>query len=311
MKNLFRVALIFCLILISESVLKAQQDAEFTQYMFNGLVLNPAYSGTRDAISAVAIGRYQWVDVDGAPKTISASLHGPLSEKVGLGIMAEYDQIGVHDRTRIFASYSYKFLVGANGRLSAGIQGGVANLASAWTELNPEQLNDPRFNEDESRWLPNFGVGLYYYTPRFYLGFSVPHLLNNKLTADDEDPGLARLAKENRHYYLTSGIVLPLSPDFKLKPSVLFKSVPAVAPLEVDLHLALIIKNVFTIGATYRSLDSFDLLANFQLSNNLRIGYAYDLTVTELKNYTSGSHEVMLGLDFGFSKERVVTPRFF
>jgi len=274
-------------------------------YMFNGLVLNPAYAGSRDALSFTTIGRYQWLDIEGAPKTAAFGLHGRVREKAGLGIWGEYDEIGVHTNARVYASYSYTFLLSPKAKLAAGIQGGMRYAQSNFSEINPGVI-DPVFSANPERLLPNFGVGLYFYTPSMYLGISVPHLLDNDLES------ATALASEYRHYYLNGGLVVPLGANVKLKPSFLIKSVPAVAPIQADITLSFLFAERLWLGATYRTEDSVDGIIELQVSQNLRLGYSYDYTLTELADYNSGSHEVMIGFDFGGpDKRKVVTPRYF
>jgi len=274
-------------------------------YMFNGLVLNPAYAGSRDGLSITTIGRYQWVDIEGAPRTAAFGIHGPVREKAGLGVWGEYDEIGVHTNARLNVAYSYTFLLSPRAKLAAGIQAGVRYSQSNFTRVNPG-ISDPVFSTDPDRILPNFGVGLYFYTPSLYLGFSVPHLLDNDL----ESP--TSLAAESRHYYLNGGLILPLGPNVKLRPSFLIRSIPAVAPISADVTLSFLFAERLWLGATYRIEDSVDGIIELQVSQNLRLGYSYDYTLSDLADFNTGSHEILIGLDFGGTdKRKVVTPRYF
>jgi len=287
--------------------IQAQQDAMHTQYMFNTLMYNPAYAGSRDAFSAAAIYRHQWHNFDGAPKTGSVTLHGPVRDKYGLGLSLQYDSWGVHDWGLVEGSYAYRFYLTPTVKLSAGIQASMLYQQSNYTLVNSNTDNiDPTFMQDESRILPNFGAGLFLYSNRYYVGLSIPHILNNKLSA------LSQNAQQNRHYYLAAGIVLPLSNSLELKPSVLVKSVGSFAPTQAEINANLYIQKVVWVGATYRTGDSFDFLFGVQINPSLRFGYAFDLTTTEIRQEApGGTHEIMIGYDFNVGRERVVTPRYF
>lgn len=284
----------------------AQQDAHYTQFMFNTLGYNPAYAGTREAVSALLLYRNQWVSkVDGAPQDFVFNIHAPLRDKYGIGLSAEYDQIGVHDITTINAMYAYRFYVGPKAKLSVSLQGGVQHRRSNFTEVETSEGPDPTFAQNSSKVLPNFGLGLYFYTRIYYISFSIPHLLNNKVSE------VSKLALQDRHYYLGGGLILPVAEGLKIKPAILLKSIPSKAPLIADLNINLLIKEALWIGGSYRTNDSFDLLAAVQVNKNLRIGYAYDFTLSRLSDFSAGSHEVMLGIDFGFGNDRIITPRYF
>lgn len=285
----------------------AQQDAQYTQYMFNGLALNPAYAGSREAISANLIYRSQWVNMDGSPKTFSASLHSPVGDNNGLGLMIESDKIGVHNRFSAYGSYAYRISVGEESRLALGVQAGVLSYRSDWTQVpSIKDPTDPNFSGEESRLLPNFGLGIYYYTNNFYVGASIPHLLNSSLDVVDA------LSKYDRHYFLTSGVVLDITENVKIKPSILIKSVPSVSPISADLNLSFYVKEAFSIGASYRIGDALAFLLEYQFKNGLRLGYAYDYNLSALNSYNSGSHEIMVGWDLtGPRPEKILSPRFF
>ena len=300
----------------------AQQDARYTQYMFNKLAINPGYAGSGQGISATAIYRTQWVNIEGAPQTMGLSVHAPvgLSKRVGVGGNLEYDQIGVHKKISAFGTYSYSFPLGAS-TFAIGLQGGIIHLASDWTEIGSTvsdpsvyDPNDPLFQTDETRLLPNFGVGIYYYNPsKFYIGASIPHLLNNNLRTA-EGPDIVKLSHLERHYYLMAGAVF--GSTFKVKPSVLVKVVPSKAPIQLDANLLFLVKNTIWFGGSFRTDQDFnpesvDFILAVQLPKGLKVGYAYDFTLSDLSNYTTGSHEVVIGYDFVGRVERIKTPRYF
>ncbi|OWY19534.1 type IX secretion system membrane protein PorP/SprF [Sphingobacteriales bacterium UPWRP_1] len=285
----------------------AQQDAQYTQYIFNGLVINPAYAGSRESLSVLALYRYQWAGLDGAPKTLSASIHSPIGDKNALGLYIENDMVGVHNRFSAYASYAYRLQFNNNARLQLGLTAGLLSYRSDWTKIEDIQdPTDPNFsNVEDSKLLPNFGLGAYYYSDRYYIGFSVPHLLKSDL--DD----VSKLSKYSQHYFLSGGYVFDLSPSLRLKPSFLLKTV-AASPPQADLNLNLLIKDMVWVGMGYRTGDALVFLAEYHMAKGLRIGYSYDFSVSKLSPYNNGSHEIMIGWDVARSKpEKVLSPRFF
>lgn len=289
-----------------------QQIPVMSQYMFNGLVINPGYAGSKDYMSATLMVRKQWTGFDGAPYTQNASIHGPLrKKKVGLGFMISNDKIGITKQTDVFASYAYHLPVGAkNAKLSMGLQGGFSYLKSNFAELKGVDVNDPVYLANTLTNLqPNFGFGMYYYSDRFYAGLSIPQLMSY------DSIQTFNFSKENihhlsRHYYLNAGIILEVSRDFIVRPSFLIKSAQN-APLQYDLNLNVLLSNIFWVGASYRSGDAIVGIFEYQVDRKLRIGYSYDYTLSQLKNYSSGSHEIMIGYDFGYNILKMKTPRYF
>ncbi|QQS28331.1 MAG: type IX secretion system membrane protein PorP/SprF [Sphingobacteriales bacterium] len=318
-----RILLLSCLLLTFCTYLHAQRDTRYTQYMFNQQMLNPGYTGSTESLSFTGIGRLQWVGIEGAPKSVGLSAHSPLGKqkKFGVGGYIAYDKIGVHNQTSAYASYAYKFILGES-RLVIGLQGGIDYLRSDFTQVtgneNIDITIDNAFADNQRNLLPNFGLGLYFYKPNvYYLGVSAPHLLNNNLRSDS---GVETLAHQYRHYYAMGGVVIG-NGDFKVRPSFLVKSVPSQAPVQLDASLLFLIKEVVWFGASYRTAfgnkdpfaqsESIDAIIAFQLPKGLKLGYAYDYTLSKLNNYTSGSHEVMVGLDIKGRTDRFITPRYF
>ncbi len=304
-KNVY--ALFVLLFLISTT--HAQQEVMFTQYMFNPMALNPAYAGSHEAVSITGLMREQWVGLEGAPSTQTFSIHSPTSNnKVALGLGIINDKIGVTRQTMLNFNYAYRiFFPESGGTLSFGLRSSLTNYAAEFSKLKVRQANDINFeNNDVNRMLVNFGTGLYYYTDFFYLGFAVPKLLTNKLS-DNE----ASFAREQRHYYLRGGLVFPLGDALKLKPHFLMKATEG-APLEFDINMNLLIKEVIWFGLSYRTGDSFDALTELQLTDQLRIGYSYDFyTVTDLARVQQGSHEITINYRLKYAKHKVITPRYF
>ncbi len=323
-----KLLLAFAFMVVYSLNANAQQEVRYTKFIFNKLAFNPAYAGSVEGFDLTALFRRQWVNIPGSPTSATLSGHTGLgiNKKVGVGAFIEYDKIGVHNSLDFQMTYSYRFLLGES-RLAVGLQGGIFNMRSDWGAVTGDDLvdgTDPAFNNlPSSELLPNFGVGLYYYKPNsFYVGASVPRLLENELES------VSRLAHQYRHYYAMAGVVFG-GDKFKVKPSTLVKMVPSNAPVQVDANLMFLIRDVFWIGGTYRAAvgntytladgtngsfiqsESVDFIAAFLMKKGLRIGYAYDLTLSPLGMYTSGSHEVMLGYSFVGKGPRIRTPRYF
>ncbi|MEO1624964.1 MAG: type IX secretion system membrane protein PorP/SprF, partial [Bacteroidota bacterium] len=313
----------------------AQQDAMFTKYMFNSLVYNPAYAGSRDYLSANLIHRTQWWGIDGGPSTQSFTIHTPLkNERVGIGFSAVNDVVGPTNALQANLSYAYRLPIG-KGRLSIGLQGGMLNWRANWNELDLQDNADEAFSEMEpSYWLPNFGAGIYYYTKNFYVGASAPQLIEYDLR--EENINTAQWARQYRHYYFATGAAIPVSGDAIIfKPSILIKNVGLLstfnkdeayqnvgAPTEFDVDLSFMFYNTLWVGASFRSaieaftddsssFDSVDAWVAYYLANGLRIGAAFDYTLTPLQDVARGSFEIMLGYEFNYVTRQIVTPRYF
>ncbi len=286
-----------------------QQQVMFTQYMFNGLALNPAYAGSDETLNLTLLAREQWLGFDGGPANQMFSGHLPLGpqKKIGVGLTVEKEKIAVTEVMNFYASYAYKIPV-KNGHLALGLQGGLTHHSQELTALAlPPGVVDPSFDENISSLLPNFGTGIYYSSKRFYAGFSIPMLIQNSF--DNRDAVL--VAKQARHYFLTSGYLIDLNPTLKLKPHILIKSVEG-APLNIDLNANLLIRELVWLGASFRNLNSLNALLEIQLNRQLRLGFAFDFINSELGNVSSGSGEIML--NYRVSKkvpERVLSPRYF
>ena len=283
----------------------AQQDAMFSQYMFNMLPVNPAYAGTSNVINFAALRRWQWVGIEGAPRTLTVSADAPfLKERMGLGITFINDQIGVTKSNSAYVSYSYRIKFLSGGTLSFGLQGGFANYQANLASLFTTQIGDPTFSSNINSWLPNVGGGLYYSTERFYAGISAPHLINNALS-----PGTPSV--QRRHYFAMTGYVFHPSANFAVKPSLLAKYVEG-SPLQLDFNFNVWYHDKISAGISYRTGDAIVGMLQFMPTNQLRIGYAYDFTLTQLQTYNSGSHELMIGYTLAaYNKDRIVTPRYF
>jgi type IX secretion system PorP/SprF family membrane protein len=288
----------------------AQQTPAASQYMFNGLLLNPAYAGSKPFTSAAMMVRKQWTGFQGSPTTQTASIHGALeNKKIGLGLYISNDHAGIINRTELFGSYAYHIEMG-DGKLAFGLQGGFTYLKSTLSDLIYNDNNDPVYNANTiSNVLPNFGGGMYYYSELFYAGLSIPELMSydpdRQVSLNIEGVHHVR-----RHFYLTSGYVFSLSEQVKLKPSFLVKYVYG-APIQVDINANLLLNNIIWVGASYRTKDAIALIGEYQLSKKLRIGYSFDYTLSMLRNFSAGSHEFMIGYDFGYQVPKLKTPRYF
>jgi type IX secretion system PorP/SprF family membrane protein len=292
---------------------KAQQDALLSQYMFNHLLINPAYAGSKDYMMATLLYRNQWVNWKGAPTTEVASLHGPIgTTNLGWGGLIAHDHEGVTDRTDFYGNFSYFVRVNEQVKLGMGLRAGAAYYVRHNSDLVYWDTNDPKFAGDQvSSLLPNFGTGLYLYGDMFYLGASIPELLsydpNKSLSVNVKDKVVP---EQVRHIFATAGYVYPINEDVILKPSLLVKYV-GNAPTELDININALLNNIIWVGASYRTSDAVVAIVEFQLNKKLRIGYSYDFTMTDIKDYSAGSHEIMLGYDFGQDFMMTKTPRYF
>ncbi len=292
----------------------AQQDAQYTQYMYNTLSINPAYAGSRDVLSFVGLYRTQWVGLDGAPDTFTASLHSPVGEKVGLGLNVTHDEIFITSETYIDASFSYTLDLPNDGKLALGLKAGGQFL-----NIDTNKLNTGAFNQGDSeaeinidnKFSPQFGLGLYYYTDSFYLGLSAPNLLETEhFDENASNNNSFATAKERVNLYLMAGKTFDLNEDLKFKPSVLFKLVEG-APLQTDLSANFLIQEKITLGAAYRWSAAFSGMVGFQISDQLMLGLAYDRETTELQQFNDGSYEIFLRYELFKRNNRMISPRFF
>jgi len=286
----------------------AQQNAMFTQYMFNGMALNPAYAGSHETLSATMLLREQWAGIDGAPSTQTFAIHSPINNSnVALGMQLIRDKITVFNQTGAAITSAYRIQT-EKGTLSMGLQIGFTSYKANLKELDVQGTQ--QYAENFSKFLPNFGAGIYYYTDKYYMGFSAPQLITNDLTNDvGTDPSAE--AKQSRHYFLTTGYVFNLSNSVKFKPNALVKMVGG-APIQLDLNANLLFHNALWVGVSWRSMADIDALVEFQLTDQLLLGYAFDFAnTTNLRRGTSGSHEIMLNYRIKTKRRRVISPRYF
>jgi len=302
MKKLVFITLLAC----STWQVSAQQDPMFSQYLYNTLAINPAYAGSRGVFSSTLFYRNQWTGFEGAPVTANASAHAPLNGTSGsLGLNIYNDRIGVQSQSFINASYAYRMLT-RKGNLSFGLSAGMYHFNYNWAALNLENSNDPVFDRNESLNQFNMGAGIYYQTSRLAIGLSAPHLLNHKLL---ETEGY-EVTRPHNHFFLMGSYLIRLSDDYILKPSTMFKYV-ANAPIQADFNMTVIYKNRLYLGASYRTTNEFNVMAQFQISDRWWVGYAYDLAVGDLSYISNGSHELFVGFEFSLDKSKILSPRYF
>lgn len=291
----------------------AQQLPQFTQYMFNTISINPAYAGSRETFSAVGLHRSQWVGLEGGPETQTLSIHTPLrNDKIGLGLSFINDQLGYENFSYIYGDFSYTIKTGVNSELAFGLKAGFTHYNLDEELLtDPSVVNDPFFNDVSNRWSPNIGAGLYWHSQRWYLGLSAPRILNTDYN-NGQQGQLDYVALERISYYITGGYVFNLSENTKLKPSVLLKATNG-APLSFDISANFLFNETFWIGGSYRineNAEAIGGIADFQVSKQIRIGYAYEYPISDLRPYTSGTHEVLLMFEV-FKSRRIKSPRYF
>ena len=285
----------------------AQQDAQFTQYMYNTININPAYAGSRGVMSVFGLHRTQWVGLDGAPTTNAFSLNTPINNSnIGIGLSVVSDKIGPIKDNTLSADVSYTIPTSETYKLSFGIKAS-ANMFNLDTSLlNPDNANDPNLQNFNNEISPNFGAGVYLHSDKLYLGVSVPNFLQDSKYNDNA----VAVFQERMNFYFIGGYVFDLSQSVKFKPAILTKAVTG-SPLQVDTSANFLFFDKLMLGGAYRWSAAFSAMAGFQITDGLFIGYSYDMETTELKNYNSGSHEVFLRFELFSKVSKMVSPRFF
>ena len=313
MKYLKRIK-IAVLLSVLYNIAQAQQNPMFTHYMYNTLSINPAYAGSREALTITALHRTQWLDFKGAPLTQTLTLHTPLrNEHLGLGLSIVNDKIGPTNNTGLYADFAYIMQLNEKSKLALGIKAGGNLHQGKLTSVGLDQQADPSFQTNISnKFTPNVGFGAYYYRERFYAGVSTPGLIQNDISTVTINNGNTLIAKEQRHYYLIAGAVFNISENLAFKPTTLIK-VTTAAPIQADVTAAFIIAKRLLVGVMFRSGDAVGGLIGFDLSQQFHLGYSYDFSYgLETPKYNSGSHELMLRYDFRFaSKKQIHSPRYF
>jgi len=309
-KKLKRTAIGIAILAVSQIVM-SQQDSQYTQYMYNTQTVNPAYAGNRGVLSFTGLYRTQWVGINGAPETMNFSVNSPVSERVGLGLSFYNDEIGISTENNIALDFSYTLSMNDDDLyLSFGLKSGLNILDVDFSKLNPNDVTDPSFhpsNNIEGQVSPIIGMGLYLrHKDKWYVGLSVPSFLET----DHYDEVAISSAKEKMHFYLIGGYVFDMSSDWKFKPAILLKAVDG-SPLAADVSANFLYAEKLTLGAAYRWDSALSGLLGFQVTDRILLGYAYDHDITDIGNYSKGSHEFFVRFEIGGNDLGVVNPRFF
>lgn len=310
MKYRISLTLIIGTSLFFNRLAQAQQHPIFTQYMFNGLVLNPAYSGSHESMTFTATSRSQWTGIKGAPQTEVFSIHAPVKfSRSAAGAVATHDQVGVTQQYMLYGTYAYRIPLSKKTKLSLGGQAGVTYYQANYSDLNivsRDNTPDLAFAGTDSRALPNLGIGAYYYSKKMYVGLSLPTLINNRWSR--LDPQLK--SRQERHYFLTAGRVFDLNKKLQLKPNILLKWVEN-GPFQYDINANLLIQKTVWIGVSYRMKDSVDGLLEWNVTDQLSIGYSFGYPTSALSSYQSGTHEFVLNYRLKQGRHVVLSPRYF
>ena len=288
---------------------KAQQDPMYTQYSFNTQTINPAYAGTWESMGFLTLGRHQWVGMTGAPRTYTFSMQTPTkNNKVGLGLNLVSDQIGRENRISLFGDYSYGIKVDEKSILRMGLKFGITNYNNNLSDYlqYPGEVDPASMGEVDVKYMPNFGVGALLYSENYYLGLSIPKIIENDFETNINNYSVE---SELRHFFFTAGYVFNLSEFLRFKPTFLTKATIG-APVEFDFTANFLLSDKVWLGAMYRTGDSFGFIAQWIFDKKLRIGYAIDFTTTHLQSFHNGTHEVMVSYEIGL-RRKWTTPRMF
>ncbi|MDI5899012.1 type IX secretion system membrane protein PorP/SprF [Flavobacterium sp. LB2P84] len=303
-----KIFLTSLLVLIAYIDVKAQQDPHYTQYMYNMNVINPAYAGSKESISFGLLFRKQWVNIEDAPTSLSFSGHTPVGKNVGVGLSLISDKIGPVTEQNVFGDFSYTLKLGGTQRLAFGLKAGASFHKVGLRDIQ-SSLPDPSegvFGTDINDTSLNLGTGVFYYTDKYYVSFSVPNMIKSAhLDYNGREYG-----SDVSHYFLTAGYVFDINYELKFKPSFMLKSAFNVSP-SVDVSANFLYQEKFELGATYRLEDSFGAMVNFAITPELRIGYAYEHIISDLKITSPSSHELIILYDLFESKKVSRSPRFF
>lgn len=295
------------LLILCVNSIYSQQEAQYSQYMYNTISVNPAYAGSRNVLSVLALHRSQWVGFDGAPTTSTFSINTPIPEtNLGLGISAISDRIGPTEQNTFSGDISYTIRLNEKTNLSFGVKGTASFFSFDQYKVTPFQANDPKWRSVSTRLSPNFGVGTFLHSDQYYLGVSIPNIMESNFYNDND----IAINSQRMNYYLIGGYVFDFSNSIKFKPAVVSKIVTG-APVQLDLSGNAMFMNKFVLGAAYRWDAAVSGLAGFQVNDALFIGYSYDFDTTSLSRYNFGSHEVFIRYEFVYKKDKLVSPRFF
>ncbi len=306
--NLIAALLLFFMAFGIEA--SAQQETQYSQYMFNQLAYNPAYAGSRDALSATMIVRRQWLGFAGGPATGAFNIHTPSgNERHGFGLDFAHDQLGVTSENQLSLDYAYRIPV-KKGFLSLAIRGGFLHHKVNFSEINPNDVDPIKPGQDAAGILPRAGAGIYYYTKKFYVGASAPNFLAGRYFSTGNSVASQLASTQVMHGFGMIGATLPMGKNVMFRPSAVVKYAPN-SPIQADGNITFFFKKVFGVGAGYRTGDALVFMLEYQSQRRFRAGYAYDMTLSQLSGTNSGSHELMIGLDLGWGKSNFMTPRYF
>jgi type IX secretion system PorP/SprF family membrane protein len=294
------------------ALLFAQQDALFTQYMYTKLEFNPAYAGSHDALSLDLLGRFQWVGIQGAPKTLCLTAHTPLpNQHLGLGMYVYMDQLGPTIDYNVMGTFAYRILF-PKSKLSFGVSAGIKYYDIDWSALNPKDAGDPALSDQvRNKVVPDADFGIYYYSKNYYAGASVKHLLQNQMVVSSSPPdGQNNYTRLLRTYYFIGGGMISLPGNVQIMPSLLVKYVKN-SPVQADFSARIRFLDIITLGASYRTDDALCLMMELLVYKGLSLGYSYDIWFNVLQGTSRGSHEIRIGYDIGLFKTRMLSPRYF
>lgn len=303
----------FCISIVGATSLFAQQEVMVSHYMFNGLFLNPAYAGSHPYMSATALHRSQWVGMDGAPTTQVFGFDTPLFDNaVGAGLTVINDRIGDTRQLEINANIAYHLQLDSQNkhRLAFGIRAGATNYSARLSDTKVWDGSDPVFMQDiNNALIPRFGAGVYYYSDRMFAGVSIPtiYAADSKIKLNIDD---LRNSYYTPHYFINAGVVFDAGSRFQIKPSALVK-IESSAPVNVDINCNVLYNNLIWLGVSYRTGDAIVALFDVNVTPQFRIGYAYDFTLSQINRHSNGTHEFMIGYQFGKDKVKTRSPRYF
>jgi type IX secretion system PorP/SprF family membrane protein len=310
------------LLMLAATIGKAQQDAEYSMYMFNGLYLNPAFAGSKEVPTVMAIYRHQWSGLEGAPRSFNTSAHSTFKNKMyALGGTLHYDQLGDEKKYKMDIDFAFRIPVkNEDNTISLGVRAGLMHYNFSPRNYQPDFGSgvDPVLDVTYRSFIPNFGFGIYAQGKRYYAGVSMPHLINMNLVKQGSISEIGEEARQFKHLFATAGIVLGKEyGKVKVKPSFLYKW-SEHAPMDFDVNLSFLFIDRIWAGASYRTGGDYDNrrgesiigIVKFKATQQLEIGYAYDHTLSRLGSFNSGTHEIMIGLEFGEKGKQFVTPRY-
>lgn len=308
LKKYLKATVISLFLIMSLQNLLAQQDVQYTQYMYNTGTINPAYVGSQEALYATLMYRNQWAGLEGAPKVMNLTINSQLGRRTGGGLSFTSDNIGPSKESTLALDFSYTIPIGEYSQIAFGAKGGINLLNIDYSLLTMGDFGDPEFQQNiDNRLSPLVGLGAYFYNDSFYVGLSVPNILTTTYYDDVAQSN----AQRRPNFYFIAGYVFNISEELLFKPAFLTKAVES-APLAFDLSANFLYNQQFTLGVAYRLNVAFSALAGFQVNENIQIGYAYDYNTTDLGAYVSGSHEVFLRFSLGERRDaRLLEPRFF